>query len=191
MPPRDMKQHLVLWRDNQVTNCRASDFCQWGCLMRSLAEGNPILLGWFFFPAEVKKDKKATERENGNVLYIFGLWKFVCWCFMCLFFFNYLFRNQSQPVGVHGTIFDGLTVKSNNCQWVEQISQTAASGVGITVMAAEVSTLVHISTAFVCGLFPSSLAVCCNELSKILLCEQEAEGFEKGFSKCWSSPSWK
>lgn len=54
--------------------------------MRLLAEGNPILLGWFFFPAEVKKDKNATEGENGNVLKIFGLWKFVCWCFMCFFF---------------------------------------------------------------------------------------------------------
>lgn len=26
-----------------------------------------------FFSTEVKKDKKATEGENGNVLYIFGV----------------------------------------------------------------------------------------------------------------------
>lgn len=80
-PPRDGRQHLVLWRDNQVTNCRASDFCQWGCLMRSVEEGNPVLLGWFF-STEVKKDKKATEEETGNVLYILVLWQYACWHFM-------------------------------------------------------------------------------------------------------------
>lgn len=37
--------------------------------------------GLIFFPTEVKKDKKATEGENGNVLYILVLWQFTCWRF--------------------------------------------------------------------------------------------------------------
>lgn len=43
--------------------------------------------------------------------------------------------------------------------------------------------LVHINTAFVCGLYPSSLAKHCDELSEVFECEHEAEGFEKGFFK--------
>lgn len=39
----------------------------------------------------------------------------LCVDVLCVFL-NHLFRNQSQPVDGHGTIFDGLNVKSTNCQ---------------------------------------------------------------------------
>lgn len=61
----------------------------------------------FFFPAEVKKDKKATGGQNGYVIL-----KKQCALKICVVMFyvlssNIMFRNQISA-GVLGTISEGL-----------------------------------------------------------------------------------
>ncbi len=61
IPPWDEKKHLVFWRDNQVTNCRASDFCQWGRLMRWQGD---ILFCRLIFPRRLKRRWLEENEDN-------------------------------------------------------------------------------------------------------------------------------
>ena len=86
MPPWDEKRRLVFWRDNQVTNCGTSDFCQWGRLMRW--QGEILFCQLIFFHRGWggdgwKKMETITEKEGGET--------FACFFFFLFFFFRVLF----------------------------------------------------------------------------------------------------
>lgn len=99
-PPRDGKQHLVLWRDNQVTNWRASDFCQWGCLMRSLAEGNPILMGGFFLQ-RLRKIRRQLKEKMAMYCIFLVCSQLACWRFNCYLVERWLMQMQKIFIVIH------------------------------------------------------------------------------------------